>query len=241
MLSRCDVESLSSKGFVRIPVVQDHEKSCIDSVLEHIRLFSSFRFPPIEEETMYTEEIRTAFRLFFEVGVGALDSILNSLSPTKDVLRLKAEIEQTDLRTLFVHPDEPFLQGSSFSGSFFNLFHYDYGCLNTHRDRYLVTVIAAAPPKTLDQHSVLWVRSPKTGVWQCVDSLAAECSWIIFIGEELAQISAEAGVNLPAAEHCIRHDPVGEYISHSHHKPDPAALPQGNRRSIALVIGSKNG
>ncbi len=241
MLRRCDVDSLSTDGFVRIPVVQETEKECIHSVLEHIRLFSSFRFPPIEEKAVYTDEIRTAFRLFFQVGVGVLESIVHSLPPTEDVLRLKKEIMNTDLDALFVHPNEPFLSGSSFSSSFFNLFHYDYGCLNTHRDRYLVTVIAAAPPQTLEQHSVLWVRSPKTGEWQCVDSLLGECSWIIFIGEELAQICAQAGFELPAAEHCIRCDPTGDYISHSHHKPDPATRTQGNRRSIALVIGSKNG
>jgi hypothetical protein len=241
MLRRCDVESLSSHGFVRIPVVGDRERRCIDSVLEHIHSFSSFRFPPIEEDVAYTDEIRIAFRLFFQVGVDVLRSLVESLSPTEDVLRLQDEIAHTDLNMLFTYPDDPFVHASSFSGSFFNLFHYDYGCLNTHRDRYLVTVIAASPPKTLNQHSVLWVRSPKTGEWQCVDSLVEQNSWIIFIGEELAHISTEAGFLLPAAEHCIRCDPMGEYISHSHHKPDPATLLEGNRRSIALVLGSKNG
>jgi hypothetical protein len=241
VLRRSDVQSLSTNGFVRIPVSEESERACIQSVLEHIRFFSSFRFPPMEEKALYTDEIRSAFRLFFQVGVGVLDSILQNLSPTKDVIRLQTEIAHTDEHSLFLHPDEPFGEDSSFSGSFFNLFHYDYGCLNTHRDRYLVTVVASSPPKTLDRHSVLWVRSPTSGDWQCVDSLLEVSSLIIFIGEELAQISAEAGCTIPAAEHCIRHDPAGDYISHSHHKPDPDALPKGNRRSIALVIGSKNG
>ena len=54
--------------------------------------------------------------------------------------------------------------------SFFNLFHYDYGCLNTHKDRYLVTVIAAHSLQDEIPRSALWVRS-STGTWHNVDRL----------------------------------------------------------------------
>ena len=118
----------------------------------------------------------------------------------------------------------------------FNLFHYDYGCLNVHRDRYLVTVVSVLPPKDNHKRSVLWVRLPNKD-WINIDALVQSDELILFVGEELMMLSEELGTPIPAVEHCIRVDPNGERIPYSHHQRDPKTPQKGNRCSIALVLG----
>ena len=245
-LQRISIENLTKNGFATLPIRNEDEQQIIEKVFEHIGGFTSFRFPPIEERGVYTEEIRDVFRLFFRVAVHVLEQILHTLDKTTDVERILLQCEQAKTLLLFSDPNEPLSSTDPLAGTFFNLFHYDHGCLNTHRDRYLVTVICAKPAKTAQEgqnlaHSALWVRSPSSGVWRNVDLLLTEPTWIVFVGEECTRICSDAGYNIHASEHCIRLNPDGEYISHSHHQPDPESLPVGNRRSIAMVLGERYG
>ena len=180
------------------------------------------------------------------MAVDVLEQILQEVGTTVDVERIRLQCQQAKALSLFSNPDEPLSSGDPLAGTFFNLFHYDHGCLNTHRDRYLVTVICAKPARTAKAgsklaHSALWVRSPSSGVWQNVDLLLTKPTWVIFVGEECTRICSQAGLDITASEHCIRLDPTGDYISHSHHQPDPDAKPVGNRRSIAMVLGERHG
>lgn len=238
--------SLADDGFVCLSIVDQKHKDCITKVMESIGQFSSFRFPPIEEQAVYTDEIRDVFRLFFQVGIEVLESILAELPVTPAVQRIQKQCFLAKETPIFAQKHEPLTAHDPLSGTFFNLFHYDHGCLNTHRDRYLVTVICAEPAHSAQpgrklEHSALWVRAPSSAHWQNIDIRITEPTWVIFVGEELAQICTDAGLKIEASEHCIRRDPDGEYIPHSHHQPDPDALPTGNRRSIALVLGESHG
>ena len=240
------LSSLVDDGFMCVPIVKEEHRECIAKVMKYIGGFSSFRFPPIDEEAVYTDEIRDVFRLFFQVGVEVLESLLSTLPSTPAVMRVRKQCRLAKNLTLFTREDEPLSPEDPLSGTFFNLFHYDYGCLNTHRDRYLVTVICAQPAQTAKpdaklEHSALWVRSPSSGLWNNIDVRFTMPTWVIFIGEELTNICAQVGLDIQSSEHCIRFDPDAAYISHSHHQPDPDSLSEGNRRSIALVLGERHG
>ena len=240
------IQSLIKDGFATLTIRNQQEKNIVDNVFTHISSFNSFRFPPIDEQALYTDEIRAVFRLFFQVAVDVLEQLLQSVRSTADVERIRLQCQQAKKITLFSDPHEPLSSSDPLAGTFFNLFHYDHGCLNTHRDRYLVTVICAQPAQTSKigrklEHSALWVRSPSSGVWENVDLLLTQPTWIIFVGEECTRICSEAGLQINASEHCIRLDPEGGYISHSHHQPDPDSLPTGNRCSIAMVLGESHG
>lgn len=137
-----------------------------------------------------------------------------------------------------------------YSSSFFNIFNYDHGCLNAHRDRGLLTVVygvvGADLPTSLqeelpDAHdapggnvsgaagpSRLWLRVPRP--------LGAR-----WVAAEPGQLLLWAGDGLRLAgvepvEHSVRAAPEGPYIVDSHHRRDPAAARHGNRRSVALVL-----
>ena len=240
------IQALVDNGFAVLPIRNEDDQKVIESVFAHIGEFTSFRFPPIEEQVVYTDEIRSVFRLFFRVAVDILDQLLQGLELTADVDRIRLQCVQAKRLPLFSEPNEPLSSQDPLAGTFFNLFHYDHGCLNTHRDRYLVTVICAQPAQTAVEgkdlaHSALWVRSPSSGTWQNVDLLLTQPTWVIFVGEEYTRICGEAGREIHASEHCIRLDPEGDYISHSHHQPDPASKSEGNRRSIAMVLGERHG
>ena len=240
------IQSLVENGFATLTIQNPEEQKIVQDVFAHIGDFHTFRFPPIEDNAVYTDEIRAVFRLFFRVAVDVLEQILQSLEETVDVQRVSLQCQQAKTLSLFSAPHEPLSPHDPLAGTFFNLFHYDHGCLNAHRDRYLVTVVCAQPAKTAKtgkvlEHSALWVRSPSSGVWQNVDLFLTHPTWVIFVGEECTRICSEAGLKIKASEHCIRLDPQGEYISHSHHQPDPDSKPIGNRRSIAMVLGEGHG
>ena len=240
------LEQLRTDGFVRLALHDDTHRQLVQRVLQHTSGFSSFRFPPIEGEVKYTPDIRSVFALLYSISRRVLMEVLQSLSNSPEVLRLTRCLNRSENEVLFVDSHAPFCGDEDFSGTFFNLFHYDHGCLNTHKDRYLITVVAILPAQSLEseseelQHSALWVRSSK-GQWQNVDTIVQEGEIVVFVGEEIQRIGSEVGEKFQACDHCIRVDPEGEYIPHSHHQRDPQSLSVGNRCSIALVLGEKDG
>ena len=86
----------------------------------------------------------------------------------------------------------PFPDGIPFSGSFFNIFHYDYGLLNHHRDRYLVTVVAADIIPSATPKTALWVNSPTQG-WINLDDRLEPGDIAIFTGEDFEELSSTLG------------------------------------------------
>jgi len=239
------LEQLRKSGFVCVSL-DERDYQVVQRVLKYTEDFSSFRFPPIEGNTIYTQDIRDVFALFYAVSREVLAAVLHDLPDGVEKKRLQKHLIAAKQEKLFVDENAPFQGEEGFSGTFFNLFHYDYGCLNTHKDRYLITVIAVLPAHSIQQidgpkdlHSCLWVQSPR-GEWHNVDHTVQERELIVFVGEELQRISMELGKELYACDHCIRVDPKGEYISHSHHRRDPQSLKKGNRCSIALVLGERH-
>mmetsp|Transcript_72045 Transcript_72045/g.211068 ORF Transcript_72045/g.211068 Transcript_72045/m.211068 type:complete len:192 (-) Transcript_72045:35-610(-) len=140
-----------------------------------------------------------------------------------------------------------------YDASFFNVFNYDHGCLNTHRDRGVLTAVYGAGlplrptpvrPQEEQPHSAtsgssgeasdeaapsrLWLRRPDADGphW-----LAPAPGQLLLWAGECAELP-----EVEAIEHCVRVDPSGPYIEHSHSTRDPMAPPTGNRRSVALVL-----
>ena len=235
---------LRQHGFVCISLYEEYHP-LVQRVLRHTENFSSFRFPPIDGKAVYSQDFRDVFSLLYATARQILSAVLQHIPACEEVDRLQQGLLCAEEETIFVDANSPFLGLEPFSGTFFNLFHYDYGCLNTHKDRYLITVIAAHPCTTIDEegsgpkHSCLWVRSAQ-GKWQNVDRSLRPGEIIVFVGEELERISTAAGFGLYACEHCIRVDPEGAYLPNSHHQRDPQSLPAGNRCSIALVLGERS-
>ena len=226
---------LCQNGFARVRLIDKSKLAILQSQLALIQQTSTFRFPPEEGPVIYDSNKRDCFRILFHVARGCL-SLLLPVETDEHVKRLRQKLNRSVEQKLFHNPNAPFSQEQSFSGSFFNLFHYDHGCLNTHRDRYLITVIAVLPPADGVNRSALWVKSPLRG-WQNADQIVAADELLVFVGEEMAQLSTTWPSPLPAVEHCIRVDPNGERIPHSHHRRDPMTPQTGNRCSIALVLG----
>ena len=103
-----------------------------------------------------------------------------------------------------------------FSQSFFNLFNYDAGALNEHRDRSLLTVIHPRVRKQLsNEHSALWVAD-RSGKWTNADEEAGENGVIIMIGEDAEHLDFVRSNDLFPALHAVRVSPYGDYIPHSH-------------------------
>ena len=232
------VEQLQERGFAFLPLQEERYVTLLEKQLQLSA--STFRFPPLERTITYDEPKRDVFAFLFGIARRILTEILSCMPPHKDVLMLQEQLKNAQEESLFTHPNEPFSAGQSFSGSFFNLFHYDYGCLNTHKDRYLVTVIAARSVQDDTPRSALWVHSPQ-GAWCNVDKILPQHTLVVLIGEELSALAQECGISLPASDHCIRVDPHGAYIPHSHHRRDPQTPERDNRRSIAFVLGAGHG
>ena len=149
-----------------------------------------------------------------------------------------------DTFRLFSNKHEPFEPGQAFKQTFFNLFNYDHGSLNSHVDRSLITVIYSTTP-TQDstdsnlQQSALWVKD-NNGTWQNADEAVTPDEAIIMVGEDLIDIgngTLASSLDIFAAEHAVRVDPLGNRIERSHFKKDPGCS-EGvrNRLSTAMIL-----
>lgn len=249
---------LRSRGFATVslkPWIKDALQSAtsVDAAA-----MTAFRFPPLEGPIVYTETRRLAFRALFDVATqcfmdilqsDALDGDNNSTSKayTDALLQIRDDNKVKESFTLFRNANEPFEQGQAFSQTFFNLFNYDHGSLNSHVDRSLLTVIYSHTPSqdtikfegTKMHQSTLWVKDNR-GIWHNADQAVSPDEAIIMVGEDL--IEAENGaiassLGVFAAEHAVRVDPLGERIERSHFRRDPSCT-QGvqNRLSAAMIL-----
>jgi len=218
--------------------------------------------------------------------------------------------------------DEPFEtpDNDPFGHSFFNLFSYDSGMLNSHMDRGLLTIIAVRVPTAATKEeqiiinteeesnsnnddcdnvysnhisyssskrktSALWVKKRKVAsnnpstkasilpssasndcnnnydhtndnLWQNIDKELlftppqgdeeemSSSRVVVLLGEDIETLPVSLKYNLYAAEHSVRVDPTGAFISRSHYRSDPAAVPapgasedkRPHRQSAALIL-----
>eukprot|EP00419_Tripos_fusus_P075040 CAMPEP_0172899766 /NCGR_PEP_ID=MMETSP1075-20121228/162642_1 /TAXON_ID=2916 /ORGANISM="Ceratium fusus, Strain PA161109" /LENGTH=272 /DNA_ID=CAMNT_0013755829 /DNA_START=150 /DNA_END=968 /DNA_ORIENTATION=+ len=238
-------EVLRRDGFI----VVEPDSSELAALQLPLRSFSSeeqFRFPP-PENLDGTAAIPPAFGRCFNTLYGIAVAAASTLLGTDDRLLVRDPCCPKSAS------GRPF-QGSGgpwpYNSSFFNIFNYDHGCLNTHRDRGILTVVYGVegqdiclgnagsvssdegrgnPHKTPLVPTRLWLRT--TDEWGPRRWFAPPSgSLLLWAGEELRLPGVEA------IEHCVRVDPDGQYVEHSHSTPDPSAPKQGNRRSVALVL-----
>lgn len=105
------------------------------------------------------------------------------------------------------------------------------------------------------RQSALWVHSPppldsdqdnagnvESSRWLNVDNMMETDNEVaILLGEDSEQLQLARMYNLKAAKHAVRVDPVGEYVAHSHFRPDPEqqqlrGTDGHNRVSAALIL-----
>ena len=236
--------SLSKEGFGIVQVDQNNETTLLRQSLMHCQDMGAFRFPPIGKPAEYEEVHKTCFRILFKITRQCLKALLTYHPEFRSQYPLFESLAASfsDKYQLFGHDGKgnyPFQNDqTAFAPSFFNIFHYDHGLLNIHKDRCLVTAIFvnqnenARGPK-----SALWVKG-RHGNWINTDALVQEDEVVILLGEEFQALAASAGLPFLAAEHCIRVDPFGSDIERAHHRPDPATPETGNRMSAALVLSA---
>ena len=242
------VDSLAKFGFVKISLPEGTLLNSLRGGIAEGDRMGTFRFPPVGEPAVYTDAHRDCFRALYTLGKVGLEWILSCIKVSNEpAAHLSDLLNRADAQSaeLFA-PDglghAPFADGqaAAFSSSFFNIFDYEHGSLNGHKDRYLTTTIyASVSTDTAHERSALWVRGADD-TWRNVDSALAANEVVLMIGEELESLLSESDLGLFAADHCIRVDPNGEFIERAHFRRDPTSLVGGNRVSAAFVLGDES-
>ena len=141
------------------------------------RDMGTFRFPPVGDTVTYTPAHRACFRSLYSLGRACLGWMLDTVegeSRASTVIREALVAAVQPAEQLFA-PQATGMNLSPVPMSplpvlFFNIFDYDHGLLNAHKDRYLVTTIFAdSNPETAHQRSVLWVKD-RSQTWRNVDA-----------------------------------------------------------------------
>eukprot|EP00977_Amphora_coffeiformis_P013862 scaffold3763_cov165-Amphora_coffeaeformis.AAC.13 len=240
--------ALRRNGFVAVEIDEPAVLQGLQGAIHEARALDSFRFPPIQnpddEPIEYNVRRQKAFTSLFDIAIVCLKAILLSTPPPEEeppshlTNRLDLERALQDLRqhALFENdPNEPFAKANQpFAQSFFNLFNYNYGLLNPHIDRSLVTVIYSqtttcrtAGEEADNNKTALWIQDPD-GTWHNADAMTAPSQVVIMTGEQL--------VSQYAAPHAVRVNPEGEFLAQAHHRRDPATTATNNRLSAALIL-----
>eukprot|EP00439_Symbiodinium_sp_Y106_P060733 s491_g9.t1 len=103
----------------------------------------------------------------------------------------------------------------------------DHGCLNSHVDRGVLTVVYGQRMGSENPEATrLWIREP----------IADEARWVAPSSGQLLLWAGEGFQSAPAVEHSVRVRPDGPYVEHSHSRPDPEAPATGNRRSVIVFV-----
>eukprot|EP00434_Breviolum_minutum_P001679 symbB.v1.2.001486.t1/scaffold48.1/size388161/19 len=216
------LEALQRDGFVRVEL-SGHEEQILEKALTAFAEQKSFRYPPVPGELEELED--TKGPVMTKSYAEAFD-LLYGIACTAALLMQGEQVVKSKLKPC--EGREPFsCEGPwHFSSSFFNIFNYDHGCLNAHRDRGVLTVVYGAPSDHVDA-TRLWVRHVD-GPLGIKHWLAPESGLLLWAGEGFQHAQA--------VEHCVRMHPEGDYVEHSHSRRDPEAPLTGNRRSVALIL-----
>lgn len=257
------VRHLARRGFALIKVDQPRRVSALSAGLDRAGSLAGFRFPPINvDQVRYSEVERAAFHALYASAIDCL----SALSQTCQIDEAHDSSEGLHPELFSVSPDEPFPLGHPFHPTFFNLFNYDHGALNEHKDRGLLTVICIrpAPHKAGREASVLWVEGADR-VWRSVDHAVLDAQEAhrradqttpspliitLLVGEDgeerFSEVELDSGASNPqstsaisalyAAEHSVRVSPEGPYIERSHYLRDPSSRAEHNRLSAALIL-----
>jgi len=235
------ISQLSQNGFAILTTDGFPERQAILDTLAKARAMTTFRFPPHEHLGTYSEQQREAFKALFKWSKICLRALLKGLDPLGENSSLlqKSLLQSVNITELFPPNglgNEPFSKGMKFSGSFFNVFHYDFGLLNAHRDRCLITIVAVDQiMEETTSKTALWAKSPDD-IWINLDERVDPGEIIIFTGEDFEQLSEGFNIKLPAVLHCTRVDPNAERLILLDDLPDPESSSHNNRVSVAFVL-----
>ena len=230
------INQVQNLGFALIELDDQIRAQDLNWGIQEAKGLDGFRFPPINvERIQYTEVHRVVFKALFFTGLECL-----SLISGQDELK-KAQVDH-----LFSESEhEPFPLNHDYQPTFFNLFNYNHGALNTHKDRGLITIIHIDPPRSdLKLKSTLWIAGSDQ-TWRSGDALILEKMILkpnsryalMLIGEEGEQKFKLQGLDhIYAADHSVRVKPDGDYIEYSHYQRDPDSKSSSNRLSAALIL-----
>jgi len=145
--------SVRRRGFAVIPIAEE-SRSILRAAVNTFAEDSMFRFPPILEHTIrptFTDEYKCAFNLLYSVGLRTLADLVvehdvhsNSRAralPCPRETVLEAALNPFQPSSLAPFEDHPSGNLTPFRATFFNIFNFNFGSLNTHRDRCLLTVV----------------------------------------------------------------------------------------------------
>jgi hypothetical protein len=239
---------LSFRGFACVTLDHEDLNYNLERALDEAANLQGFRFPPIDQEIIYTDRRRKAFQALFSTATICLKALCTYLQRYHDdfpasLLHTLDQILSPDFQLFGEHFDqnEPFTSGQNFSQTFFNLFNYNNGLLNAHVDRSLLTVIKVRSFKpdslsdSIPNKSALWVKD-QVNVWRNADEEVSNHQVVIMVGEDFEALIKHLKLSLFAAEHAVRVDPTGDYLSHSHFRADPDTTTSDNRLSAALIL-----
>ena len=186
----------------------------------------SFRHPPVPPDVGKGAIFPSAFNVLFDVCRISLQQ-LNVEWQELYGQPIGAPVNELPMGDVHLRGQpKPFTGGvvnSPFDASFFNLFNYDYGSLNTHKDRGLITVVYGFSGTRINRQALtdteevvsmdtklrsrLWLRDASVNDNSASDAwidAEAECGTdhlMLFAGEQLELLTDKC---VPAIEHCVR-------------------------------------
>lgn len=218
--------SLLRHGFVKVPASPE-ALATLRHALGTWSASKTFRHPPVPPDAGNGATFPCAFNALFDVCRTSLH-LLDLEWQQLEGRPLGAPMHEMPGGNVFLPgQSKPFVGGvppSAFDASFFNLFNYDYGSLNSHVDRGLITVVYGFSGTPLNGHdarvseetasvdnqqprSRLWLRDAAAsdlsapGAWVDAEVECGTDGVILFAGE---QLEALTGRRVPAIEHCVR-------------------------------------
>lgn len=198
-----------------------------------------FRFPSVDGESpvVYIAAAKMGFNVLYAIAARTGAAIVEEMKiHTGKELCLVTEEDDLALPAFGRGDDTPFTgKGSSraYTHSFFNIFNYNHGTLNAHRDRCLVTAVYGSSSRSKDA-THLWAQTYDQR-WIDLDETVDRKHVVLFTGEDLQDMSDGY---YSATLHACRVDPTGPFLAHSFEHRDPDASPTGNRQSLALVLSA---
>jgi hypothetical protein len=218
--------SLLRHGFVKVPVSRE-ALATLRHAFVTWSASKTFRHPPVPPDAGNGATFPCAFNALFAV----CRTSLNQLDLEWQELEgqpLGVPVYKMPNGDVFLPgQSKPFVGGviaSAFDASFFNLFNYDYGSLNSHVDRGLITVVYGFSGTIMNGHDAhateetpsLDYQQPRSRLWlrnAAANDLTAPGAWVdaevecgtdgllLLAGEQLGALT---GRRVPAIEHCVR-------------------------------------
>ena len=104
------IHQLSTSGFALLSLPQS-DTELLDKVLQEGRKMTTFRFPPVDGQALYSQVQKEGFKTLFKWSTYLLQSLLTSLSPLRAHTRTSHLLKRLESIT---HQSTSFLFGGDF-------------------------------------------------------------------------------------------------------------------------------